>query len=213
MSPILLGVVPFGLVAGIAAIEAGLSPFQAVGFSLIVFAGAAQLAAIELLGSNAPLGIVVLTATVINLRFLMYSASLARHFRNFRARWKGLLAYFLTDQTFAVSVAGFDGRDGPGRRRFYLGCALSLWFVWQVTTVAGVVLGRGVPEEWELSFAVPLIFLALLVPAVDDRPDAVAGIVAGAVAVAGVGLPLNLGLLLAAVVGVTAGVVVEAWPT
>lgn len=210
MSPILVGVVPFGLVAGIAAVEAGLSPLQAVGLSVIVFAGASQLAAIELLGSNAPLAVVILTATVINLRMMMYSASIARHFRDLRTRWKGPLAYLLTDQAFAVSVARFAADQDVDRRWFYLGGALSLWLVWQVTTVAGVVLGRGVPDEWGLSFAVPLIFLALLVPAMDDRPKAAAGGVAGAVAVAGVGLPLNLGLLVGAVVGVGVGVTLEA---
>ncbi|RXK50262.1 AzlC family ABC transporter permease [Halorientalis pallida] len=206
VAPLLLGVAPFGLVAGIAAANAGLDLTQAVGMSVIVFAGASQLAALDLIGRDAPLSVVVLTAVVINLRMLMYSASIAPHFRTFAARVKAGLAYLLTDQAYALSIASYRGERSVDRVAYYLGVAVTLWTVWQLTTAAGVLLGTGVPDAWGLEFAVPLVFLALLVPAMEDGPTTVAGLVGGTVAVVGAGLPLNLGLLVGASVGIAAGV-------
>ncbi|WP_418285308.1 AzlC family ABC transporter permease [Halorubrum sp. DTA46] len=210
VSPLMLGIVPFALVAGIAAVDAGLSLVEAVGMSVIVFAGASQLAALDLLGSNAPLAVVVGTAVIINVRMVMYSASIAPHFSRYARRTRATLAYFLTDQAYALSVAEFAENEARTRWRYYLGAAASLWLVWQVGTIAGVVLGAGVPDEWGLTFAVPLVFLALLVPAMKDRPTIGAGVAGGVVAVAAAGLPLNLGLLAGAVVGILAGLVTEA---
>ncbi|MDB2241832.1 AzlC family ABC transporter permease [Halorubrum ezzemoulense] len=209
VSPLMLGVAPFALVAGIAAVDAGLGLAEAVGMSVIVFAGASQLATLELLGENAPLAVVVGTAAVINLRMLMYSASIAPHFADYGRRLRAGLAYLLTDQAYALSVAEFDENPDRSRWRYYLGAAASLWIVWQIGTVVGVVLGAGVPDAWGLTFAVPLVFLALLVPAMKDRPTTVAGVAGGAVAVVAAGLPLNLGLLVGALCGVAAGLVTE----
>ena len=209
VSPLLLGIVPFGLVAGIAAVEVGFTLLQAVGLSVIVFAGASQLAALELLGENAPIAVVIGTAVVINLRMVMYSASIAPHFARYGARIRAALAYVLTDQAYALSVAEFAENDDRSRWKYYLGAAGSLWIIWQVATIVGVVLGAGVPEEWGLTFAVPLVFLALLVPAMKDRPSTVAGAVGGSVAVVAAGLPLNLGLLAGALGGIVAGLITE----
>ncbi|SFK75634.1 4-azaleucine resistance probable transporter AzlC [Halogranum rubrum] len=208
--PLLLGIVPFALVAGVAAAEAGLSTAQALGMSVFVFAGASQLAALDLLGSNAPLAVVVLTAAIINLRMMMYSASIAPRFRSVTGRVRAVLAYFLTDQAFALTVARYD-TDESGQRWYYVGASLALWTVWQVGTVVGVVVGAGVPQAWGLEFAVPLVFLALLVPTLKDHESLAAAVAAGVVAVAGAGLPFNLGLILAAIVGVGIGMLAESW--
>jgi 4-azaleucine resistance transporter AzlC len=207
--PVVLGVVPFALVAGYAAVEAGLSTAAAVGASVVVFAGASQLAAYELLGSDAPLAVVVLTAVVINLRMMMYSASLAPHLRDVGRRARAGAAYFLTDQAFALSVSRYREETGTDRLAYYLGAAVLLWLCWQVGTVAGVALGTGVPPEWGLEFAAPLVFLALLVPALEDRPSVAAAVVAGAVALVGADAPLNVGLLLGATAGIATGLLVE----
>ncbi|WP_224333925.1 AzlC family ABC transporter permease [Haloprofundus halobius] len=247
--PLFLGIVPFAVVFGVAAVDAGLTAVQAVGLSVFVFAGAAQLATLELLAANAAVPVVVLTAVVINLRMLMYSASIAPYFRSLAGRSKAVMAYFLTDQAYALSVAHYgplgevttgapgsdDASDGghaddadddagdaddhpdsgpttsslADRRWYYLGVAVSLWVVWQLGTVAGLVLGTGVPESWGLDFTVPLVFLALLVPAMKDVPTTTAGVVGGVVAVAAAGLPLNLGLLVGATVGILAGLLAE----
>jgi len=208
--PLLLGIVPFALVAGVAGVEAGLSPLQTVGLSVVVFAGASQLAAIDLLGRDAALGVVVLTVVVVNLRMLMYSASIAPYFRELSARVRAGCAYVLTDQAYALALARYAGdRDrGSTTRRpyYYLGVGLTLWVVWQAGTVVGVVFGAAVPDSWRLGFAVPLVFLALLVPAVSDAPSLGAAVVAAAVAVLGAGLPFNAGLIVGAVVGVATGI-------
>jgi predicted branched-subunit amino acid permease len=225
--PLLVGIVPFGLVAGVAAVDAGLSPPAALGMSVVIFAGAAQLAVVDLLRSDTSLVVVVVTGVIINLRMLMYSASIAPYFERYRSRWKAVLAYFLTDQAYAVSIARYsedadtgegdsgngataDG-NGVGRRYdwFYLGVGATIWAVWVASTAVGIGLGRGLPDAWGLEFAVPLVFLALLVPRIDDGPTAAAGCVAGVVALGGAGLPYELGLPLAAVVGVGVGVGVE----
>ncbi|MFC7177086.1 AzlC family ABC transporter permease [Halosegnis marinus] len=204
VAPVLLGIVPFGLVAGAAAVEAGLTGAQAVGLSVVVFAGASQLAAIDLLGDGAPLAVVVGTVVVVNLRMVMYSASIAPHFRDLAARWKALVAYLLTDQAYAMSLTRFR-ENGVSRRGYYLGVAAPLWVVWQICTVVGVVVGARVPAWLPLDFALPLVFLALLVPAVEDAGTAAAALVGGTLATVGAGLPYELGLPLGAVCGVLAG--------
>jgi 4-azaleucine resistance transporter AzlC len=207
--PILVGIVPFGLVAGYAALEAGFSPLQAVGMSVLVFAGAAQLAAIELLGRDAPLAVAVLTAVVINLRLLMYSASIAPYFRSFRTRTKLGLAYVLTDQSYALAVAAYRSDREVDRRAYYLGAALSVWATWQAATAAGVLLGTGIPAAWGFTFAAPLVFLALLIPAVENRPGAAAAVVGGGVSLAARGVAADAALLIGGLAGVVTGVAVE----
>jgi 4-azaleucine resistance transporter AzlC len=208
--PLLLGIVPFGFIAGIAAVNAGLGLAEAVGLSAIVFAGAAQLAALDLIGRDAPLAIVVVTAVVINLRMLMYSASIAPHFQKLSSRMKATVAYLLTDQAYALSIVRYRNEDSTTPVAYYLGVAVTLWVVWQLTTIAGVVLGTSVPESLGLEFAVPLVFLALLIPAMEDGPTTVAGILGGIVAVGTAGLPLNLGLLVGAAVGILGGLFTKA---
>lgn len=208
-APLLVGVAPFGMVAGVAAVDAGLSPVAAVATSVVVFAGAAQLATVELLGRNAPAAVAVVTALVVNLRMSMYSASIAPYFRRLSRAWRWPMAYLLTDQAYALSVAEFVENDGVDRRSYYLGVAVPLWVTWQLTTVLGVALGSGLPDGWRLGFAVPLVFLAILVPAVTDRPSLAAAAVGGSTAVAAAGAPFNLGLFVGALAGVAAGVATE----
>ncbi|WP_435360331.1 AzlC family ABC transporter permease [Haloarchaeobius sp. DFWS5] len=210
-APILLGIVPFGLIAGVSAVEAGLDPLHAVGMSVFIFAGASQLAAIGLLGDNAPLAFVVLTVVVINLRVTMYSASIAPYFQRFTARWKWLCAYVLTDQAYAISLTEFQETTPEERSRkwYFLGSGFTLWAVWQVSTILGVVVGASVPAGLSLEFAVPLTFMALLFPALKDRGTWTAGVVAGAVAIPAAALPFDLGLVTAAVVGIVAGLAFE----
>lgn len=207
--PILIGIAPFAVVTGIAAVEAGLTFTQAVGMSVIVFAGASQLAALELIGGNAPLAVVVATAVVINLRMVMYSASIAPRFAQYAARTRGALAYLLTDQAYALSIAEFTRNEDRDRARYYVGAGGAIWLVWVLGTVVGVVVGTGVPESLGLTFAIPLVFLALLVPTMKDRPTTIAAGVGGAVTVAVAGLPFNLALPVGATVGVIAGVTAE----
>ena len=210
-SPLILGVVPFGTVFGIAAIEAGLNFSHAMGLSIIVLAGAAQLASIALIGQDATLIVIVATALIINARFVMYSASLAPHFAGLSIPRRMLAAYLLTDQAYAFSITRYRDEVWNARQKlsYYLGVGGALWVVWQASTALGAVLGAGVPEEWSLDFAVPLVFLALLVPTIREKADGTAALVAGALAVLAAGLAYNLALPIAALAGIAAGVVFE----
>lgn len=207
--PSLPGIVPFGMIAGIAALQVGFTPVQAVSFSLFVFAGASQLAAIELLGKDAAIWVVVLTALIVNLRLIMYSASLAPYLESVSKRWKFSLAYLLVDQVYALALVKFRTDDIEDPRWFYLGAAIPSWLVWEGSTVAGVLLGTGVPSAWQLGFAVPLLFLALLVPTIEDLATGAAGVVAGVVAVAGISAPYELGLIIGAGAGIAIGTIVS----
>src|SRR5437660_12677374 len=103
IAPILIGIVPFGIVCGIGAISAGASPLAALAMSLIMFSGAAQIIAAQLLAAGAPFAVIALSCFVVSLRFLMYSAALAPYLRPLNHRWRNLLAFLLTDQAFAAS--------------------------------------------------------------------------------------------------------------
>lgn len=180
VAPMLVGVIPFGLVAGATPAENGLGALAAVGFSTIVFAGASQLAAIDVLGDGGGALVAAIAAWTINLRMLLYSASLAPHLAHETLRTRLGVAYLLTDQAYALSIQRWEIDGDPPARRvpYYAGAALLLWSVWQVSTVAGVLLGPVVPDDVPLEFAVPLVFLVLLVPALASAP-AIAAAMAG----------------------------------
>ncbi len=212
ISPILVGVFPFGAIVGITMVSVGIKPLAAMAMSVIVFAGAAQLATANLIGQGAPFLIIVATALIINLRFLMYSASLAPHFTRLHRRWKWFLAYLLTDQAYALSILAFGQKvTAPNRHWFYLGAALGLWVTWQAATVVGVLVGLQVPSSWGLGFAIPLTFLALLFPSLKDLPSLAAAVAAGFVSTAAFDLPLNTAILAAAFIGIGVGFALESY--
>lgn len=221
VSPTLLGVAPFGLIAGALIAKLGLSTgagvFWTAVLSVGVFAGTAHITTVELLAVGAPMAVIVFTGLVINLRMLMYSAALAPYFSDVSLPRRAGVSYLLTDQAFAFSVVRFarpPGEELPVAHRlaYYLGVSVPVWLVWQVTTVCGALVGGGIPVWLPLDFAIPLTFLALLVPSLVDRPTILAGVVSAAVATAGAGLPSSLGIPTGAVAGVLAGVVASRRP-
>lgn len=206
VAPIIAGMAPFGLLAGIAAVEAGLAPWGALAFSTLVFAGAAQLAALDLLAQDAGAVVAVGTIVVINARFVMYSASLAPHLAAEPPRRRALVAYLLTDQAYALAISRITRDPDLGERvAYFVGCGAPLWFGWQCYTVLGAVAGAALPEDLPIEFAIPLVFAALLVPAVTSRPTLVGAVTSAVVATAAADLPANLGLLAGVVCGVLAG--------
>lgn len=205
VAPILVGVVPFGLIYGVVAVSEGVGRVPAILMSTIVFAGASQIAAAELWGQGAPLLIVVATGFIINLRFLMYSASLAPQLPGLRPWQRWLGSYLLTDQAYAVSIVRFQSDPVVHRFGFYFGAAITLWATWQISSLLGVLIGLQVPASWGLEFSVPLMFLALLVPTLRARTPVVVAIVSGGAALAFHQLPLHLGLIAAATSGLLAG--------
>jgi 4-azaleucine resistance transporter AzlC len=210
IAPLLVGVIPFGLILGVAAASSVIGTGLGWATSPIIFAGAAQLVTIELTNAGAAAAVVVATALVVNARHLMYSAALADHFRPFPAPWRYGLPYLMTDQAFAVSITRYSTVDDPVyKRRFFFGAGLALWIPWQVTTGVGALLGTQIPASWSLDFAIPLVFLVLMTLAVRDAPGLIAAVVGAAVAVAGRDIPYRLGLIVAAALGIAAGVIAE----
>lgn len=209
--PILVGVAPFGLIFGALAVGAHLSTPLAQGMSSVIFAGSAQFIAVPLLGAGTSAAVILLVIFVVNLRHALYSASLAPHLRHLGRTWKLLLAYLLTDEAFAVSIAHYLRHgDGEHRHWYVLGAGLMLWTTWQASTAAGILIGAQVPQNWPLAFALPLTFIALIVPALKDRASIAAAIVAALVGLLAAGWPYKTGLLAAALIGIVTGMLVEA---
>lgn len=209
MAPILLGIIPFGTISGIAAIDVGLSAGEAIAMSIIVFAGASQLAALQLIGVGTPILVTIFTAVVINLRMIVYSASLSPFFKSLSLRWKSGLSYLITDQAYAVSIARFTTRTSPHQHYFYYGAAISTWITWQLSTLAGIFLGAEVPPSWSLDFAIPLTFLAILIPQITDRATIVSALVAAIVVVVATNAPFHSSLMIAALTAIFAGQLFE----
>ncbi|MFB3820118.1 MAG: AzlC family ABC transporter permease [Candidatus Methylomirabilales bacterium] len=211
--PILLGVSPFGLIYGVLALSAGLPPWIAFAMSSVVFAGSAQFVAAPLLGAAAPAFVVLLTTFVVNLRHLLYGASVAPFLKHLGPGWKYGLAYLLTDEVYAVAITRYAGdggaRTAPHAHWYYLGAGIAQWSAWQASSAAGIVLGAQIPPGWGLDFTVALTFIALVVPAITDRPSVGAALSAGVVALLAAGLPYKLGLVVAALTGILVGMAIE----
>jgi 4-azaleucine resistance transporter AzlC len=208
--PFIAGTIPFGLVTGIATKAAGLSPLEAAAMTVIVFAGTAQLAALPLLVAGVPGAVIILTAFIINLRFVIYSASAAPYFRDLPLRWKLVLGYFVTDTGFALFMRRVADRpDLPLRHWFFLGAGNVVAVVWILSAVIGTLAGAQVPKAWQLEFAATLGILALLVPFLRGRPEFAAAVTAGMVAFLASALPMKLGLVCGAVAGIAAGALSE----
>ena len=191
-------------------VASGIPPLAAMLMSLLVFAGASMVASAQLLSSGTPVLLVILTTLFINLRFMMYSASLRLHFQREPLRWRLLFAYLIADNAYALTLGRFSDRvDAPGRREFFLGAGLTIWAAWQISVGAGILIGAGVPAAWRLEFAAPLAFIAMSVPLLRDRAMVGAAIAAGIVVIAAQGLPLRLGLVAAALTGIAVGLLLE----
>ena len=210
-APLQLGVIPFGMLYGIGALAAGMPVWLAQLSSMLVFAGAAQLVIVQMLGAAAGALPIGLTAVLLNLRHMLYSASVAEHVRHLPRRWRVLLAYLLTDEAYAVAILRYarPAGEGPDLRHWYfLGCGLTLWGCWQLSTALGIAFGARIPPEWDIDFAVPLTFIALLTLLVKERAGQAAALVAALAALALAALPFRLGLVLAIVLGLLAGAAV-----
>jgi 4-azaleucine resistance transporter AzlC len=208
--PLLVGVAPFGMIYGVLALSAGLEPGSAQMMSSIVFAGSAQFITAQLLRDLAPGLVIVLTIAVVNLRHVLYSASIAPYLRELPMRWKVLLSYLLTDEAYATTIIHYEENGkSPIGHWFFLGAGIALWTTWQFSTAMGIFLGTTLPPEWPLDFALPLTFIAIIMPALKDRPAVAASLSAGATALLTYSLPFKLGLVLAALVGILVGTALE----
>ncbi|MBX3144266.1 MAG: AzlC family ABC transporter permease [Trueperaceae bacterium] len=208
--PFLLGTIPFGLIAGVSGIGIGMQFTEVVFMSGFLYAGASQLAAYSLMSTGAAVWVIVLTIAMVNLRLVMYSASIAPWLREYGMASRLLMAGLMVDQSFALGVLRY-AREAEGfpRRAYMLGMESTMWVTWMASCTIGALAGARLPAEWQLDFAVPLCFLAMLVPIVRTPPMLAAATVGGGLAVALSWLPYNLGLVIGAICGIYAGVLAE----
>jgi predicted branched-subunit amino acid permease len=206
IAPMMLGTVPFGMVCGVGAVAAGASPAAALAMSMIMFSGAAQIVAAQLLVAGAPFGVILLSCLVVSLRLLMYSAAMAPYLRPLDHRWRNLLSFLLTDQAFARTIQRFRKSDDlRANASYFLGSGALIWVSWQLSTVAGIAAGRLIPASWDLDFVVPLCFLAVLAPVVRDRVSVLVCAVAAVAVVALDSMPLRLSMVCGGFLGIAAG--------
>ncbi len=213
-SPFVLVVIPFALLFGVVATEAGLNLVEAMTMTVMVVAGAAQFTAIALMLDEAPTFIVLLTALAVNLRMAMYSAALVPHLGGTSLGMRALVSYFMVDQAFAVAFKKYE--EAPEMTQgqkvaYYFGCLSPIVPLWYVFSYIGAVAGESIPPEYSLDFAIPICFIALTAPMMRSLPHFVAALVSVIGALALVWVPYSLGLIVAAVAAMIAGVQVELW--
>lgn len=235
VAPAQLANVSIGILFGASAVQVGLTPAASTAFSLLAVAARAQLVAVELLQNDATVPVVVATILLINVRYITFSAALVPKVDHLSWRWRALIAYPLIDITYAVADTRFSEADGDSERDtdadadtgtdvegssavddslhrgwYFLGVGASWVLVFTAATLAGTLLGRAVGDQYHLEFMVPLLFIALLVSQIQTRQGLLAAVAAGGLAIVGTGLPFNLGLLVAALVGAAVGTYLDA---
>jgi predicted branched-subunit amino acid permease len=207
-----VGLMPWALVTGVAMVSAGFTPVQAMAMNIIVFAGTAQLGTLPLIIADAPVWIIVATALLLNLRFMIFSAAIARGFRGISTPARWLAGYGLTDSTFALTLNKMlTVEDRHWRLGYFLAPALWLWVLWQAFALVGVLGAGSIPKTWSLEFMATIALLVLLVPIAKSRPMLVAALTSGAMAMVLRGLPLRLGMFAAIICGIGAGFAAEYW--
>ena len=205
-----LGVFPFGLVFGVLAIASGLSPIEAILMSSIVFGGASQIVFVQLWSAGVPPFIVGTSVSIVNLRHVLYSASLSQYIKNLPLTWRLVLAYFLTDQTYANGLNHYRSNQLLKYDHYYfLGSGLTLWLGWQIATIFGVLGATIIPDEWSLTFAISLTFIAIVAPMIKRFSDVAACIATGILAIILQPLPWKLWLIAAGFGGILIGWIIN----
>ncbi|MEM9265927.1 MAG: AzlC family ABC transporter permease [Cyanobacteria bacterium P01_F01_bin.13] len=210
--PLIVGAIPFGIIFGTLAQSSGLSFGGAMAMSAIVFAGSSQFIALGLLGAGTPLGIIVLTTWVVNLRHLLYAVSLVPYLKHLGQVWKLPLGFWLTDENFMVAIQRYRQADvSPYKHWYQLGSAVAMYVNWQLSTLLGLTLGQSIPNAaaWGLDFAMVATFIGMTIPYLTNRPMVATVIVSGITALLARGLPHQLGLMVAAIAGILTGILIE----
>ena len=210
--PLSVGLVPWAMVTGIAMRSIGLSPLEAMGMNLLVYAGTAQLGALPLIAAGAPLWLIMLTALALNLRFVIFSAAIAPVFHDSSFARRLASSYLLVDGLFAVGVDKLLKAEDPHWRwGYYIAPSAFNWCVWQGCTALGIFGAEFVPRDWSLEFMVTIALMVMVLPMVRTRPMLVAALVGGLGAVLLRGLPLRLGVVAGIALGIAAGFAAEHW--
>jgi len=211
-APFVLVICPFALLFGVVATEAGLDIVQTMAMTILVIAGAAQFASLQLLVDGAPVFIALLTGLAINMRMAMYSASLTPHLGRAPLWKRAIVTYFMVDQSYAVAIADYENnpeRPLGDKLAYYFGAISPIAPLWYIFTYIGAVAGRAIPPEFALDFAVPITFIALFAPALRSLPHIAAAFVSVVAALALAWVPYNGGLMIAAVLAMITGAAIE----
>ncbi|QYK42007.1 MAG: AzlC family ABC transporter permease [Paracoccaceae bacterium] len=207
-SPFVVVVLPFSVLFGVVARDAGLDLLQVFAMSAVVIAGAAQFTALSLMTDGAPVFVALIAGLAVNLRMAMYSAALVPHLGQAPLWQRLLMAYAMVDQVYAVSVRAYEREPAmplPEKVAYYTGNILAICPLWYVGTIVGALVGRAIPSSLSPDFAVPVCFLALLAPMLRGLPNIVAAGTSLTGAIAFSGVPWNLGLIMAALCAMMAG--------
>ena len=208
VSPLMIPVVPFGLIFGVLSIDIGFSPIETMGMSLIVFGGASQIVLLQLFSGGASSLVIISSVGAVNSRHLLYGAVVSEHLSDLKLIWKILISYFLIDQAFAVSNEYLKKNKNKNNYFHLVGGGATCWVIWQSTTFLGIILGSAIPKELGLSFAVPLTFLALLVNDFRKLKNVVVIITSGLVATVGYNyIPFKAYVIVAALVGLFVAII------
>lgn len=216
--PLIIGAIPFGIIFGVVSLAAGMPWWATQAMSAFVFAGASQFIAAELLAHATPHPFIILTTFIVNLRHVLYGASVANYLRGLSSAWRAALAFQMTDESYATTIVHYRDktRGDPSASRkhwYFLGSNLAMFIPWQIDTAAGYWIGNalGDPRALGFDFVSTIVFIAILIPQLKSRASFVAAIVAGAVAMVAIGLPNKLGLIVAMTLGIVAGMGAERW--
>jgi 4-azaleucine resistance transporter AzlC len=208
--PLVVGAMPFGIIFG--TLSTHLSWSATLAMSVFVFAGSSQFIALGLLASGTALPLIILTTFVVNLRHLLYAASLVPYLQRSPSIWKLLLSFWLTDEAFMVAIARYNQPDSsPYKHWYHFGAAIFMYLSWSLWTVIGLTIGQFIPnaKSWGLDFAMAVTFIGMVIPYLVTKPMGLAVLIAGISSVFTHSLPHQLGLMVAALLGITAGVLCE----
>lgn len=210
--PALPGIAAWGLVVGVAMIKTDFTLWQALGMSLFVFAGSAQLAALPLIAVDAPIWIIFLTAIIVNLRFVIFSVILAPHFPHLSWRQRTFWSYLTPDVSVIFFMQRFPTtKPEVGKFDYLKGLLLPNWISWQIGAITGILLGSQIPDAWGIGYAGTLAILCILLPMVLNRATLAGVIVAGCIALLTTHWPYKLGILLAVIAGMVCSMIWEEW--
>lgn len=211
-APTLVGIAAWGLVVGVAMIKSHLSIVQALGMTLLVFAGSAQLAALPLMAAGAPIWVIFITGLMVNLRFVIFSVIMAPHFSRLKLWQRGLWGYLTGDVSMVFFMNRYSLEDPEiGKFGYMKGLFIPNWCAWQIGSIAGIFLGSQIPQDWGVGFAGTLAVLCVLLPMVLNRAVLVGVVVTGGLALATYHWPYRLGMLLSVLVGMLAAMAWQEW--
>ena len=208
VSPLMIPVVPFGLIFGVLAIDVGFTPMETMGMSLIIFGGASQIVLLQLFSGGASSLVIISSVGAVNSRHLLYGAVVSEHLSDLKLIWKIIISYFLIDQAFARSNEYFKKNKDENKYFHLIGGGATCWIIWQSTTFLGIILGAAIPEKLGLSFAIPLTFLALLINDFRKFVNVFVIIVSGIVATLGYNvIPFKAYVIVAALIGLLSAII------